>query len=89
MMPGKKPSIVSKMFKKKWNDSPTCKNTPSGGRMIESIIRSTSKVYLSSGELSLGGPRWLAVESFPLPPEYKLPILIHLPGLAASEVPRD
>lgn len=45
MIPGTKPMIVSTMFKKKWNEKPTCKNTPTGGRMIASIIRSMSNFY--------------------------------------------
>jgi hypothetical protein len=40
--PGTYPSIVKSMFNQKCLVSPTCKNTPSGGRMIASMIRKMS-----------------------------------------------
>lgn len=43
MIPGKYPRIVSRMFRKKWKEKPTCKKTPTGGRMIASSIRTMSK----------------------------------------------
>lgn len=42
MMPGTKPTIVSTMFRKKWKEKPTCRKTPTGGRMIASMILSMS-----------------------------------------------
>ncbi len=40
--PGTYPSIVKSMFIQKCLVSPTCKNTPKGGRMIASTIRKMS-----------------------------------------------
>ena len=40
--PGKYPSIVRRILIQKCLVSPTCKNTPRGGRMIASTIRKIS-----------------------------------------------
>jgi hypothetical protein len=45
MIPGKKPSMVNKMFIQKCLPKPTCRNTPKGGRMIANIMRMMSMIF--------------------------------------------